>query len=77
MDQEKEYVKRVLKVMVYIDEHLDKDLTLEGLAQIACYSPFHFARIFQAILKETVHGYVKRLRMQKAAGKLRYTVVQH
>ena len=46
---------------------------MERLAKIACYSPFHFHRVFQAIVGETVHGYVKRLRMQTAAGKLRYT----
>lgn len=73
MDQEEEYVRRTLKVLIYIEENIDEDLTLETLAKIACYSPFHFHRIFQAIVGETVHGYVKRLRMQTAAGKLRYT----
>lgn len=72
MDQE-EYVKRILKVMIYIEENIDEAFTLESLAKIACYSPFHFHRVFQAIVGETVHGYVKRLRMQTAAGKLRYT----
>lgn len=73
MDQEEEYVKRILKVMIYIEEHIDEDLTMEQLAKVAYYSPFHFHRIFQAIVGETVHEYVKRLRMQTAAGKLRYT----
>lgn len=73
MDQEEEYVKRTLKVLVYIEENIDEDLTLDKLAKIACYSPFHFHRIFQAIVGETIHGYVKRLRMQRAAGKLLYT----
>jgi AraC family transcriptional regulator len=73
MDREEEYVRRVLKVLIYIEENIDEDLTLESLAKIACYSPFHFHRIFQTIVGETVFGYVKRLRMQTAAGKLRYT----
>lgn len=73
MDQDEEYVKRMLKVMIYIEEHIDEDLTMEVLAKVACYSPFHFHRIFQAIVGETVHSYVKRLRMQIAAGKLLYT----
>ena len=73
MDQEEEYVKRTLKVLIYIEENIDEGLTLENLAKIACYSPFHFHRIFQAIVGETVHSYVKRLRMQTAAGKLLYT----
>lgn len=73
MDREEEYVKRILKVMIYIEENIDEDLTLERLSKIACYSPFHFHRIFQTIAGETVQGYVKRLRMQTAAGRLRYT----
>jgi len=73
MDQAEEYVKRILKVLIYVEENIDEELTMEGLAKIACYSPFHFHRIFQAIVGETVHQYVKRLRIQRAAGKLRYT----
>ena len=73
MDQEEEYVKRVLKVLIYIEENIDEDLTLEQLAKIACYSPFHFHRIFQVVVGETIHGYIKRLRMQIAAAKLRYS----
>lgn len=73
MDQAAEYVKRILKVLIYIEDNIDEELTMEGLARVACYSPFHFHRIFQAIVGETIHQYVKRLRMQRAAGKLRYT----
>ena len=73
MDQAEEYVKRILKVLIYIEENIDEELTMDELARVACYSPFHFHRIFQAIVGETIHQYVKRLRMQRAAGKLRYT----
>lgn len=73
MDQTEESIKRIIKVMIYIEENIDKELTIEELAKIACYSSFHFHRIFQAIIGETIHRYVKRLRMQNAAGKLRYT----
>lgn len=73
MNQAEEYVKRILKVLIYIEEHVDEEMTLEELAKIACYSPYHFHRIFQAIVGETVYRYVKRLKLEKAAGKLRYT----
>ena len=73
MDQTEEYIKRIIKVLIYIEENIDKDLTMQELAAVSCYSVFHFHRIFQAIVGETIHHYVKRLRMQKAAGKLRYT----
>ncbi len=74
MNKAEEYVKRMLKVMIYIEENIYADLTMEGLARVAYYFPFHFHRIFQAVVGETVRGYVKKLRMQTAAGKLRYTL---
>lgn len=73
MSQAEEYVKRTLKVMIYIEENIDEDLTLEKLAKLACYSPYHFHRVFKAIVGETVHQYVKRLRIERSASKLRYT----
>lgn len=73
MEQAEEYVKRMLKVLIYIEENIDEDLTMQELAKQAYYSPFHFHRVFQAIVGETVHKYVKRLRIQRAAGKLLYT----
>jgi len=73
MDQAEEYVRRILKVIVFIEENFNEELTVKELAKLACYSPFHFSRIFQAVTGETVHRYVKRLRIQQAARKLRYT----
>ncbi len=73
MNSLEEHVKRILKVLVTIEQNIDEELTIENLAKQAFYSPFHFHRIFQAITKETLHQYIKRLRVEKAAGKLRYT----
>ncbi len=73
MDQIEEYVKRILKVLIYIEEHIDEELTMGKLAKVACYSPFHFHRIFHVMVGETVHHYITRLRIERAAGKLRYT----
>lgn len=73
MEQAEEYVKRIVKVLIFIENNIDEDLGMEGLAKLCCYSPFHFHRVFQVVVGETVHQYVKRLRMQRAASKLRYT----
>jgi AraC family transcriptional regulator len=73
MDHPEDYVKRVLKVLIYIEDHIDEELSMDGLAKVACHSPFHFHRIFQAIVGETVHKYVRRLRLERAAGRLLYT----
>ncbi len=67
-----EYAGRILKVLVYIEEHLDEELNIETLSRVACYSPFHLHRIFQGIVGETVHQYAKRLKLERAASRLRY-----
>jgi len=61
------YRHRILKVQLHIQEHLDEDLSLERLARIAHFSPFHFHRIFSALVGESVHDHVRRLRLESAA----------
>jgi AraC family transcriptional regulator len=58
-------------VLTHIQEHLDEALDLEELAQVACFSSFHFHRIFAAMTGETIAVYVRRLRLERAAMELR------
>ena len=69
----KEYAKRILKVLTYIEDHIQDEMTVTELAQVACYSDFHFQRIFRFIVGESVHQYVRRLRLEKAMSKLRHS----
>jgi len=73
MNHPEDYVKRILKVLIYIEDHIDEEISIEDLAKVACHSPFHFNRIFHIVTGETAHKYVRRLRLEKAAIKLRYT----
>jgi len=57
-------------VFEYIDNHLDGELNLETISTIACYSPFHFHRIFKSITYETLNSYLTRRRIEKAAAQL-------
>jgi AraC-like DNA-binding protein len=41
--------------MNYIETHLDDNPTLTELSAIACYSEFHFQRLFQAFAGEPVY----------------------
>lgn len=68
----KEYNARITKVIKFIDDNIDKELPLETLAEKACFSPFHFHRIFNAIVGETPGDFVKRVRIEKAASQLIY-----
>ena len=62
-----DYEKRVNRVIDHISAHLAEDLSLEGLARVAAFSPFHFHRIFRAVSGETLFGFVQRLRLERAA----------
>jgi len=66
-----DYKGRILRVLTHIQEHLDEALDLEELAQVACFSSFHFHRIFAAMTGETIAVYVRRLRLERAAMELR------
>jgi len=67
---QKEYIFRINKVIDFIDSNLDKTLSLKTLADVANFSPFHFHRIFAAFTGETLNGFVKRIRIEKAASLL-------
>jgi len=45
---------------------LGRPLRLEEVARAAMLSPFHFHRVFQALMGETLAEFVKRLRLEKA-----------
>lgn len=67
-----EHRLRLNKVLRYIQQNLDGALSLDVMADIACFSPFHFHRIFTAYMGETVADYVRRLRLERAATRLCY-----
>ncbi|MGG4167582.1 AraC family transcriptional regulator [Rossellomorea vietnamensis] len=60
------------RVIDYIDQHLTEDLSLEQLAKVSTYSPYHFQRLFKGFIGETPAGYVKRIRLENAAHMLIY-----
>ena len=60
-----EYAARINRVVDHIQTHLADPLDLEQLAAIACFSPFHFHRIFRAWMGETLQAFVHRLRSRE------------
>ncbi|MCQ4140255.1 GyrI-like domain-containing protein [Chryseobacterium sp. EO14] len=59
--------KRMVKAIQYIDNNLDTELSLEKVAEVAAYSPFHFHRIFRLMTNETLQSYIIRKRIEKSA----------
>jgi AraC family transcriptional regulator len=53
-------------VVDYVLQHLDRPLPLGELARMADFSPFHFHRIFQSLMQETLAQFVKRVRLERA-----------
>ena len=57
---------RLRRVLDYIAQHLDEDITVAQLAGVACLSPFHFARMFRATIGIAPHRYVSQQRLERA-----------
>ncbi len=68
-----EYTKRIDRVIDHLRDNLDKPLKLEDIAKVACFSEFHFHRVFRAITGETLNDFTNRLRLEKAARLLKRT----
>jgi AraC family transcriptional regulator len=64
------YQARLARVVDHIYTHLDEDIRPEGLAEIACLSPYHWHRIYVAMRGETIGVTIRRLRLVRAADRL-------
>ena len=59
-------LRRLFRVLDHIDRHLEGDLTLDGMASVACLSRFHFARAFRQAVGQSPHRYVIARRLERA-----------
>lgn len=64
---------KLSQVKAYINEYMDRDLTLVELGAIAQLSPYHFARLFKQSTGTTPHQYVLQCRIQRAQHLLRHS----
>ncbi len=62
----------MLRVLQYIDTHLDEDLSVERLSTIAAFSKFHFHRQFSEYFGLAAFRYVQLLRLKKAMYELAF-----
>jgi len=60
------YVERVNLAIDHVVSHLEEPLRLEDVSRAALLSPFHFHRVFRALVGVTLAEFVKRLRLEKA-----------
>jgi AraC family transcriptional regulator len=58
--------KRIGRAVAHVDWHLDDDLDIRQLADTACFSLYHFLRVFQELTQETPLAMVRRLRLERS-----------
>lgn len=61
---------RIHRVLDYIRDNLDGDLSLDELANVAALSRFHFHRVFRGVVGASVAQAVRRIRLHNAATNL-------
>jgi AraC family transcriptional regulator len=62
---------RLARAAMYVRSHIDERISLEVIANVAGFSPYHFHRVFRVAFGENVNAYVTRHRLQRAAYELR------
>jgi AraC family transcriptional regulator len=63
-------VNPVAKALWFIESHLDKDITLDDVAEASGVSRFHMSRAFGEMLNCSVMQYVRARRLSDAARRL-------
>ena len=65
-----QHQERMNKVVQFIEGHLDEQLNVRYLSNLAYYSQFHFHRLFRSYIGESVYAYRKRLLLERAVKQL-------
>src|SRR5215831_5129513 len=68
-----DYQNRILRVLVHVQKNLDSPFSLDELASVASFSPFHFHKVFRGMVGESVKEHVRRLRLERATHRLTFS----
>ncbi len=61
-----DYADRINRAVNFVLNNLERQIRLEEVARVACFSPFHFHRIFRLLIGESLNEFVKRVRLERA-----------
>ncbi len=68
-----EWLKNLSSAIEYIEDNLDKEISYEEAARIACCSTYYFQRLFSYVAGISLSEYIRRRRMSQAAFELQRT----
>ena len=63
--------RRIVQAKLFIDTHYADKIDLDNISDEACFSKFHFIRLFKSIYGKTPHQYLTAVRIAKAQELLR------
>ena len=63
-----EYINRAID---YILNHIDEEITVEDISNYCCFSRYYFSRIFKMETGESIYEFIKRVRMERSAFRLK------
>jgi len=67
------WLNNLSSAIEYIEDNLDKEISYEKAASIACCSTYYFQRIFSYVVGIPLSDYIRRRRMTQAAFELQRT----
>ncbi len=73
-----EYYERINQALKFIEQNLFDELSLDKIAAVSFLSPFHFHRMFQALVGDPVMSYVRNRRFSEILELIlnsRYTIL--
>lgn len=66
----RDYQERVNETLFCIHSDIHENHSVEALSSRVALSPFHFNRVFKEIVGESIHAYIKRVKLEHAANAL-------
>ncbi len=71
--QSMEWLEKLGAAIEYIEDNLDKEISYDEAARIACCSTYYFQRIFSYVSGVSLSEYIRRRKMTQAAFELQRT----
>jgi AraC-like DNA-binding protein len=58
--------KRIVQAKLFMDQHFASEIDLDNIADEACFSKFHFLRLFKSVYRRSPHQYLIQVRIENA-----------